>query len=75
MSRSVYKDVTVEVDIDLDDFSDEELIEELSDRGISNTKDVTSIDKLYRNFITLSPEAFNKELKRFFRENLDVLEY
>lgn len=68
-----YKTVDVEVDIDLDDFSDEELLEELESRNITPTPD--SIDKLYRKYITLTPEAFNKELKAFFREELGVMEY
>ena len=81
MSR--YRTVSVDVDLNLDDYDNEELVNELQHRGYSGyingrngtTKNEDSVEKLYRNYLTLSPEAFSKELKRFFRENLDVLEY
>jgi len=72
-NNMAYKTVEVEVDCDLDDFDDSELIYELESRGATFKPD--SIYKLYRNYITLSPEAFNKELKAFFREELGVFEY
>lgn len=46
---SVYKDVTVEVDIDLDDFEDEYLIKEMKARGyhISEEPEIVSIEQYW----------------------------
>lgn len=43
---TTYRDVTVEVDIDLDDFDDEDLIEELEARGyqVSREPEVISAE-------------------------------
>lgn len=43
---SVYRDVTVAVDIDLDDFDDSDLIKEMNDRGyyISQEPEIISIE-------------------------------
>lgn len=46
---SVYKDVTVEVDIDLNDFDDEALIKEMKSRGyhIEQEHDIVSIEQCW----------------------------
>jgi hypothetical protein len=46
---SVYRDVTVEVDIDLDDFDDEDLIKEIKARGyrVSEEPDISSIEEYW----------------------------
>jgi hypothetical protein len=62
--------------IDIDDYDTADLIEELKDRGF----DVWSkkaggnpdLRDLYTTYLTMSPEFFLKELKKFFNENLDV---
>lgn len=72
-SVTVYKEVDVEVDVDMEDFADEELIEELEERGyvIHSKKEYTSdIDYLYSTWLTCSKEMFEKQLKDFFRTNL-----
>lgn len=52
----------------MDDFLDEELIEELERRGyfISDKKRTSDIDYLYSTWLTCSKETFEKELKEFF---------
>ena len=85
----VYKTVTVDVDVDvdLDDFDTDDLVYELESRGFKGVvgdekEELPSTDylsdsiyKLYKDYITVSPEIFNKELKRFFRDVLNVNEY
>jgi hypothetical protein len=46
---SVYRDVTVEVDIDLDDFEDEYLIKEMKARGyhVSEESEIVSIEQYW----------------------------
>ena len=89
------------IEVDLDDFTSEELREELDSRGES-VKDVDdydddeliaeiesrgyvthgsgqlpnilreNVEELYTTYMTMSPEFFEKELKKFFNETLDV---
>ena len=46
---SVYRDVTVEVDIDLHDFDDEDLIKEIKARGyyVSEEPDISPIEQYW----------------------------
>ena len=95
--------ITTEVDIDLDDFYDDDLVEELEGRGYSvyknNAGDQDLIDciedrgftvygkghkphvtrayveELYSTYLTMDREFFEKELIKFFRQQLDVSEY
>jgi len=69
----VNTDVWVD-DLDLEDCDDEELIKELKSRGyeVSKPHDKLNIEGLYTTYTTMSPEFFEKELKKFFSENLDV---
>ena len=69
----------VSVHVDLDEFDDEELIEELESRGYKVSEDgergnppPEPIRSLYSTYTTMSPEFFEKELKKFFRDTLDV---
>ena len=86
------------IEVDLDDFTSEELREELDWRGES-VKDVDDYDddelinelqsrdyvvggklfdvnhdlaELYTTYQTMSPEFFQKELKKYFRQQLGV---
>ena len=72
---------TVTVDVDLSDFNDDDLKEELEDRGYITLNKEDGIDpedlkdhiyKLRHDYYTLSPEQFNKQLLTFFREQLDT---
>lgn len=73
----------VSVDVDLDEFDDDELIDELESRGYKVLEDQNyignlppePIQSLYATYTTMSPEFFQKELKKYFRENLNVNEY
>ena len=72
----------VSVHVDLDEFDDEELIEELESRGYKVLKDgergnlpPEPIRSLYAAYTTTSSEFFQKELKKYFRDHLDVSEY
>ena len=92
------------IEVDLDDFTSQELREELDWRGESDT-DISEFDEddlieeierrgytaygkgyspniprkyiqdLYSTYSTMSPEFFEKELKKFFREHLEVNTY
>jgi hypothetical protein len=73
-----YQEVWVD-DIVLEDCDDDELINELKDRGYTvygkdHVPDVSRsmTDKLYTSYLTLNHNMFEKELKKFFRETLDV---
>ena len=69
----VTTDVWVD-DLDIEDCDDEELIDELKSRGfeVSNPGDKLNIGNPYTTYMTMSPEFFEKELKKFFNENLNV---
>ena len=61
----------VDVEVDLDDFTDEDILEEVAYRELSISE--PKIEKLYRDWIALSPDKFQEELKDFFRSSLDVI--
>lgn len=69
---TVYREV--EIDIDLDDFDNDELIEELERRGYSvfGKEEENTISRLYSTYLTSSSETFEKELKAYFRNTLGV---
>ena len=71
--------VSVWVDDNISETSDDDLIDELQKRGYkvmgkTHFKDKDLLD-LYSSYMTLSPEYFDKQLKKYFRESLDVLIY
>lgn len=69
--------ITKEVEIDMGDFDDEELIDELNVRGYQVVDSVIlkELESLYSNYLTSSPETFDKELKKFFRDTLGKIIY
>ena len=83
---TVYKEVAVDVDIDLVDFDTDELIEEIEDRDGGNKWEVVEkentefvaprvydeIYELYRDYISRSP-SFEENLKAFFENYTDSL--
>ena len=76
-----YIDATVWVGTD--EFDDDDLIDELKSRGFKVFEDQkyignmppASIQDLYTTFKTIDRDSFEKELKKFFRDTLDVNEY
>jgi hypothetical protein len=66
--------VTTEVEIDLNSIADYELVDELESRGyiVIHSKEPSSISYLYSTYLTASKDAFDKELKKFFRETIDA---
>ena len=73
----------VDIDVDLDDFADDDIIEHLEERGyrvlFGKRKDVEDeidsitdrIHNLYRDYV--SGIDFDDKLKNFFSEQLDVI--
>lgn len=66
---------------DISDFDEDEMIDELKSRGYiihersDGPQKIIPVQDLYTTYLTMSPEFFQEELKRFFRINLDVSEY
>lgn len=60
--------------LNLDKAEDDEIIEEIEKRGyqVYGKNRSTEIEKLYSTYTTMSPKFLEKELKKFFREHLDV---
>jgi len=72
-----YVNVWVDEDeFDLDDYDTDDLIEELEKRGHRVLKSPEGLSDilsgLYSDYMTLSKESFEKKLKKFFNETLDV---
>ena len=66
-----YVTVDTAVDIDLEEFSTDELLVEVYYRGIETTKDETGYDAiytLYRDWISLDGNRFEERLNRFFED-------
>ena len=66
-----YVTVDTAVDIDLEEFSTDELLVEVYYRGIETTKDETAYDAiytLYRDWISLDGNRFEERLNRFFED-------
>lgn len=66
--------IYTEVDIELEDIDTQDLVDELSRRGyiIVDKKSPIGIYGLYSSYLTSSKESFDKDLKKFFRDTLDV---
>ena len=62
-----YKEVWV--DDDLDDFDDDELIQELEDRGYTVAETDVPLFKLRQAYLLESPENFRKFVEKFLDEN------
>ena len=69
--------ITKEVEIDMGEFDDEELIDEMDRRGYTVVDSIIlkDLESLYSNYLTTSPETFDKELKKFFRNTLGKIIY
>ena len=68
----------ISVHVELEEFDDEELIEEPESRGYKvyiGNPPPEPIQSLYATYTTMSPEFFQTELKKYFRDHLDVSEY
>ena len=63
-----YKEVWVD-DEDLDDFDDDDLIQELEDRGYTVNETDTDLFKIRQAYLLDSPENFHKFLEKFFADN------
>lgn len=64
MTKTIYREI--DIDIDLSDFSDEELLEELRNRGIVNIDSVTeNLEEIYQK----------KRLNKNYEKDLDKLIY
>lgn len=63
---TIYKDVEVEVDVDLDDFEDDELLDEIERRNLggsfSNESVAELVDKIYH--LRRQGRGFEQELDR-----------
>lgn len=66
--------VETEVNIDLDDFDIEDIIDHLEQKGfiVSEKSERTEVGQLYSTWLTCSPETFEKALKEFFSSELDI---
>ena len=81
ISKTIYQEVAIDVNLDLSDFDNDELIEEVEDRGLivldqedsgamSNAaKD--EVYELYRDYI--SGNNFEQNLKKFFEGQLGFI--
>lgn len=73
-----YVTVDAEVDINLEDFSTDELLDEVYSRGIKTIEDDDALSvsetahdaiyTLYRDWISLDGKRFEERLKRFFED-------
>jgi hypothetical protein len=65
---TIYREV--EVDVDMDDFEDNDLIVEIERRGytVLYGELTRSIERLRSSYLTSSKEFFDKELREFFKE-------
>jgi hypothetical protein len=82
-----YISQNVEVEVYLDEFHDDDLIDEIIDRGyevhnkgeVKKTSEsekshmIKDISDLYSTYTTCSRELFEKQLKKFFSEHLNVV--
>lgn len=68
MRKSVYTEVEVDVDIDLEDFTDEELLEELKDRNLNVGGNVKEAERLLEEiyYKRVTDKNFGAELDRYF---------
>ena len=82
-----YITTNVEVEVYLEEFHDDDLIDEIIDRGyevydkgeVKKTSEsekshmIKDISDLYSTYTTCSRELFEKQLKKFFSEHLNVV--
>ena len=82
-----YITTNVEVEVYLEEFDDDDLIDEIESRGyevynkgeVKKTSEsekshmIKDISDLYSTYTTCSRELFEKQLKKFFSEHLNVV--
>jgi len=66
--------VETEVNINLDDFDVEDIIDHLEEKGfiVTEKTENSNVSHLYSTWLTCSPEHFEKALKEFFSAELDI---
>ena len=67
VSRSIYTEV--EVEVDLSEFDDDELVQELEDRGVTVSGSYI-IQQLHDAYILKQPDAVDRILRELFHEEL-----
>lgn len=65
---TVYKDVEVEVEVDLDDFSDRELLEELEVRGLHRVYADALLERIY--YAKTSGQPYDKLVDQLLYETI-----
>jgi hypothetical protein len=67
--------VETEVDVELDDFDEDDIIEHLEKLGykVSHEDEKSDVNMLYSTWLTCSAETFEKALKEFFSEKLNII--
>jgi hypothetical protein len=70
MRKSVYTEVEVDVDIDLEDFTDEELLEELKDRNLNVGGNVKEAERLLEEiyYKRVMGKDFTTEIDQYLYE-------
>jgi len=71
----ITKYVDVEVEVELDEFDEEDIVEYCKDLGYKVISEDESdeclskvVSELFTDYLTLSPDKFTVELEKFFRE-------
>jgi hypothetical protein len=72
MRKSVYTEVEVDVDIDLEDFTDQELLEELKDRNLNVGGNVREAERLLEEiyYKRVMGKDFTAEIDRYLYETI-----
>jgi hypothetical protein len=72
MRKSVYTEVEVDVDIDLEDFTDQELLEELKDRNLNVGGNVREAERLLEEiyYKRVMNKDYTAELDKYLYETI-----
>jgi hypothetical protein len=72
MRKSVYTEIEVDVDIDLEDFTDQELLEELKDRNLNVGGNVREAERLLEEiyYKRVMGKDFTAEIDRYLYETI-----
>jgi hypothetical protein len=70
MRKTVHREVEVELDVDLEDFSDEELLDEIKYRKLGNNENVAVAERLLEDIFykRVAGQDFMPELDRYLYE-------
>lgn len=68
--------IETEVEVELSDFDVDDLVDELESRGYTvldndDSRTEKAITRLYYDWLQMTPERFNEEIKKFFSEALN----